>query len=146
MAGVNKAILVGHLGGDPEVRYTPSGTAVANFSLATSENWTGKDGTRETKTEWHKIVAFSKLAEICGEYLVKGKQVYIEGRIQTRAWDDKEGNKRYTTEIVANQMQMLGSRSDAPQGGGGNYGSGGGGGRGPAAEEPPVQDMDDIPF
>ena len=110
MAGVNKAILIGNLGRDPEVRYTPSGLGVANFTIATSENFTGKDGNRETRTEWHRIVAFGKLAEICGEYLSKGKQVYIEGRIQTREWTDKEGTKRYTTEIVANQMQMLGGR------------------------------------
>ena len=92
MAGVNKAILVGRLGGDPEIRYTPSGAAVANFTVATSENWKDKDGQKQEKTEWHKIVAFAKLAEICGEYLHKGKQVYIEGRIQTRKWEDKDGN------------------------------------------------------
>ena len=105
MAGVNKAILVGNLGKDPEIRYTPAGLAVANFSLATSEK-VGQD--REEKTEWHNIVAFGRLAEICGEYLAKGKQVYIEGRIQTREWQDRDGNKRRTTEIVANQMVMLG--------------------------------------
>jgi single-strand DNA-binding protein len=108
MAGVNKAILLGNLGADPEIRYTPSGTAVTNFRIATSETRTNKDGQKETKTEWHKIVAFGRLAEICGEYLSKGKQVYIEGRLQTRNWDDKDGNKRQTTEIVANIMQMLG--------------------------------------
>ena len=106
MAGVNKVILVGHLGKDPEIRYTPSGLAVANFSLATTER-VGQD--REERTEWHRIVTFGRLAEICGEYLSKGKQIYIEGRIQTRDWEDRDGNKRYTTEIVANQMQMLGS-------------------------------------
>lgn len=111
MAGINKAILIGNLGQDPEVRYTPSGLAIANFSIATSETYT-KDGEKETRTEWHRIVAFGKLGEICGEYLSKGRQVYIEGRIQTRNWEDKDGNKRYTTEIVANQMQMLGSRDD----------------------------------
>ncbi len=116
MAGLNKAILIGNLGKDPEIRYTPSGMAVANFSLATTENWT-KDGQRESRTEWHRIVAFGRLAEICGEYLSKGKQIYVEGKIQTREWEDKDGNKRYTTEIVANQMQMLGTRdmSDAPK-------------------------------
>ena len=108
--GLNKAILIGNLGRDPEVRYTPSGVAVANFTIATSENWTNKEGQKETRTEWHRIVAFGKLAEICGEYLSKGRQVYIEGRIQTRDWEDKEGIKRYTTEIVANQMLMLGGR------------------------------------
>jgi single-strand DNA-binding protein len=108
--GLNKAILIGNLGRDPEVRYTPSGLAVANFSIATSETWTNKEGEKETRTEWHRIVAFGKLGEICGEYLSKGKQVYIEGRIQTRDWEDKDGVKRYTTEIVASQMLMLGSR------------------------------------
>ncbi len=112
MAGLNKALLIGHLGKDPEIRYTPSGMAVANFSLATTENWT-KDGQRESRTEWHRIVAFGRLAEICGEYLSKGKQIYVEGKIQTREWEDKDGNKRYTTEIVANQMQMLGTRDAA---------------------------------
>jgi len=108
--GLNKAILIGNLGRDPEVRYTPSGLAVANFSIATSETWTNKEGEKETRTEWHRIVAFGKLGEICGEYLAKGKQIYIEGRIQTRDWEDKDGVKRYTTEIVANEMQMLGGR------------------------------------
>ena len=113
MAGINKAIIVGRLGRDPEVRYTPDGTAVANFSVATSEEWKDKDsGEKRERTEWHRIVAFRRLGEICGEYLAKGRQVYIEGRIQTREWEDKEGIKRYTTEIVASQMQMLGSRED----------------------------------
>lgn len=111
MAGLNKAILIGNLGRDPEIRYTPGGLAVANFSIATTENWT-KDGQKESRTEWHRIVAFGRLAEICGEYLAKGRQVYIEGKIQTRDWEDKDGNKRSTTEIVANQMQMLGSREN----------------------------------
>jgi single-strand DNA-binding protein len=112
MAGVNKAILVGNLGADPEIRYTPSGTAVTNFRIATSETRTNKEGVKETTTEWHRIVAFGKLAEICGEYLSKGKQVYIEGRIQTRSWDDRDGNKRQSTEIVAATMQMLGRAGD----------------------------------
>jgi len=111
MAVINQAILVGNLGRDPEVRYTPDGKAVANFSIATSEQWRDKDsGERKEKTEWHRIVAFGRLGEICGEYLSKGKQVYIEGRLQTRDWEDKDGNKRYTTEIVALQMQMLGTK------------------------------------
>lgn len=109
MASVNKAILVGNLGADPEIRYTPSGTAVANFNVATREQWTNKDGEKEERTEWHRIVAWSRLGEICGEYLRKGSQVYIEGRLQTRAWEDRDGNKRYTTEIIAQTMQMLGS-------------------------------------
>lgn len=117
MAGLNKAILIGNLGRDPEVRYTPNGLAVANFSIATSEAWSNKNGERETRTEWHRIVAFGKLGEICGEYLSKGKQVYIEGRIQTREWEDRDGNKKYTTEIVASQMLMLGSKdfTDSPK-------------------------------
>ena len=139
MAGINKAILIGNLGRDPELRYTPSGLAVANFSLATSETRTNKDGEKETRTEWHRIVAFGRLGEICGEYLAKGKQIYIEGRIQTRDWEDKDGIKRYTTEIVANQMQMLGAASDR-------------GGRaepsesGFPTEEPITVPEDDIPF
>ena len=115
MAGVNKVILVGNLGQDPEIRYTQNGTAVCNFTVATTEAYTPRDGgQREERTEWHRIVAWARLAEICGEYLSKGKQVYIEGRLQTRSWEDREGNKRTTTEIVATQMQMLG----APQPGG----------------------------
>lgn len=108
MASVNKVILVGNLGSDPEVRYTPSGRAVANFSLATTERYTNKEGEKEEKTEWHRIVAWARLGEICGEYLTKGSQVYIEGRIQSRSWEDRDGNKRYTTEIIAQAMQMLG--------------------------------------
>ena len=107
---INKAILVGRLGADPEVRYTPDGAMVTNFRIATDEQWKDKNGEKVQRTEWHKIVTFGKLAEICGKYLVKGKLVYLEGRIQTRAWDDKEGVKRYTTEIVASTMQMLDSK------------------------------------
>ena len=113
MASVNKAILIGNLGRDPEVRYTPSGTAVANFSVATTENWTNKDGEKQSRTEWHRVVAWGRLGETCGEYLSKGSQVYIEGSIQTNEWEDKEGNKRQTTEIRAWRMQMLGSRGSA---------------------------------
>ena len=109
MAGVNKVILVGNLGAEPELRYTPGGAAVANFRIATSEQWTNKDGEKEERTEWHRIVAWGRLGEICGEYLHKGRQVYVEGRLQTRSWEDRDGNKRYTTEIVALTMQMLGS-------------------------------------
>ena len=112
MAGVNKVILVGHLGRDPELRYTQSGQAVANFTLATSESYSKRDGEREERTEWHRIVAWGRLAEICAEYLSKGRQIYIEGRIQTREWEDREGEKRRTTEIVAREMQMLGRRGE----------------------------------
>ena len=115
MSGINKAILVGRLGSDPEVRYTPSGVAVANFNIATSEEWKDKDsGEKKERTEWHRIVAWSKLGEICGEYLSKGRQVYVEGRIQTRSWEDRDGNKRYTTEIVASDVQFLGGRDAGP--------------------------------
>jgi single-strand DNA-binding protein len=107
---VNKAILIGRLGKDPEVRYTPDGAMVTNFNLATDEQWKDKNGEKVQKTEWHKIVTFGKLAEICGNYLVKGKLVFIEGRIQTRSWEDKDGVKRFTTEIVAGNMQMLDSK------------------------------------
>lgn len=110
--GVNKVILIGNLGGDPELRYTPNGTAVASFSLATTEGRKDKDGNWNDHTEWHRIVAWSKLAETVGEYLKKGSQVYIEGRLQTRQWEDKEGVKRYTTEVVTQNLQMLGRRSE----------------------------------
>ena len=112
--GVNKVILIGNLGRDPEVRYSPSGSAVANVTLATSESWKDKNsGEKQEKTEWHRVVFFGRLAEIAGEYLKKGSQVFVEGRLQTRKWQDKEGKDRYTTEIVANEMQMLGSRGGA---------------------------------
>src|SRR3954468_3130567 len=103
-SGVNKVILVGNLGKDPEVRYTPGGQAVANFTIATNENWTDKQGQKQERTEWHRIVVWGKAAELCGEYLSKGRQVYIEGRLQTREWTNKEGQKQYTTEVVANPV------------------------------------------
>ncbi len=131
---VNKVILVGNLGKDPELRYTPSGTAVATFSLATTERYKDRDGNRQEKTEWHNIVAWRQLAEICGKFLHKGKQVYIEGKIQTRTYDDRDGNKRYITEIVVDQMQMLGSRDE--QGGGGGYAGGQQAGGGYAGGQP----------
>ena len=139
MAGVNKVILIGRLGADPEVRYTPSGVAVANFSIATSEEWKDKNtGEKKEQTEWHKIVAWRRLGEICGEYLQKGRQVYIEGRLQTRSWEDKEGNKRWTTEILALNMQMLGAPGDT---------MGSGEPKGNYPEEPPQNlPEDDIPF
>jgi single-strand DNA-binding protein len=105
---INKAILVGRLGRDPEVRYTPDGIMVVTLNVATDEQWKDKDGKKVQKTEWHKVVAFKKLAEICGKYLAKGQMVYLEGKIQTRSWDDKDGGKRYSTEIIASNMQMLG--------------------------------------
>jgi single-strand DNA-binding protein len=110
MASVNKVIIVGNLGRDPETRYMPEGGAITNISVATTDKWKDKNGEMQEKTEWHRVAFFGKLAEIAGEYLKKGSQVYVEGRLQTRKWQDKEGNDKYTTEIVAQQMQMLGSR------------------------------------
>jgi single-strand DNA-binding protein len=112
--GVNRVILIGHLGRDPEVRYSPNGQAIANVTLATSESWKDKNtGEKQERTEWHRVVFFGRLAEIAGEYLKKGMQIYVGGRLQTRKWQDKDGNDRYTTEIVAADMQMLGSRAGA---------------------------------
>jgi len=117
--GINKVILIGNLGGDPEVKYTAGGSAVANVTIATSENWKDKTtGENQERTEWHRVVFFGRLAEIAGEYLKKGSQVYVEGRLQTRKWQDKEGQDRYTTEIVANEMQMLGGRGGGSASGG----------------------------
>ena len=143
MAGINKVILIGRLGRDPEIRYTPDGRAIANFSIATSEEWRDKDsGEKKERTEWHRIVVFGKMGEICGQYLSKGRQVYLEGRLQTRSWE-KDGVTRYTTEIVANDVQFLGSRNDQessrPAAGGGA------GGDYPGPAYPDAQD-DDIPF
>jgi single-strand DNA-binding protein len=118
MASVNKVILVGNLGRDPETRYTTNGDAVTNIRLATTDTWKDKSGEKQERTEWHNVVFYGRQAEIAGEYLKKGRQIYVEGRIQTRKWQDKEGQDRYTTEIVADRMQMLGSRegSGAPSG------------------------------
>ena len=110
MASVNKVILIGNLGRDPETRYMPDGGAITNISIATTEQWKDKNGDKQEKTEWHRIAFFGKLAEIAGEYLKKGSQVYVEGRLQTRKWQDKDGADKYTTEIIADRMQMLGSR------------------------------------
>ena len=143
--GVNKVILIGNLGADPEVRYTPDGVPVANFNLATSESWNDRtSGEKQERTEWHRLVLWRKLAEIAGQYLKKGSKIYIEGKLQTRTWDDQSGQKRYTTEVVVNDMQMLDSR-----------GEGGGGGTrdpGPATQPehgPPPggsAEDDDLPF
>ena len=120
--GINKVILVGNLGKDPEVRYMPSGGAVANLTIATSETWKDKQsGQNQEKTDWHRVVMFNRLGEIAGEYLKKGSQVYIEGKLQTRKWQDQQGQDKYTTEIVANEMQMLGGRSGGAQAGGQQY-------------------------
>jgi len=118
MASLNKVMLIGNLGKDPEIRFTPDGTQVASFSIATSENWTDKSGNRQERTEWHNIVAWNKLADLAKRFLQKGRQVYVEGRIRTREWDDRDGNKRRTTEIVATNMVLLGSKP-----GGAEYGS-----------------------
>ena len=137
MASVNKVIILGNLGRDPELRYTPSGSAVCNVSIATTRNWKSREGgERQEETEWHRVVFYDRLAEIAGEYLKKGRPVYVEGRLKTRKWQDKEGKDNYTTEIIAEQMQLLGGREgggDDMGGGGGGYSrerSGGGGGSG----------------
>ncbi len=152
--GINKVILVGNLGQDPETRYMPSGGAVTNITLATNESWKDKQtGEQKDRTEWHKVAMFNRLAEIAAEYLRKGSQVYIEGKLRTRKWQDRDGNDRYTTEVIADEMQMLGGRG----GGGGSYSSGGGsnGGSGGGSKAPsgggqsapPADDFDDdIPF
>lgn len=111
--GLNKVMIIGHLGRDPEMRYTPSGRPVTTFTVATSRSWNTADGERHTETEWFNVVAWGNLAEICKQYLNKGQQVYIEGRLQTRRWDDKEGNKHTSVEVVANEMMMLGDRRDS---------------------------------
>lgn len=118
--GINKVILVGNLGNDPEVRYMPNGNAVANLSLATSESWKDQQGQVQERTEWHRLTMYRRLAEIAGEYLKKGSQIYVEGKLQTRKWQDQQGQDRYTTEIIVDQMQMLGGRG--AEGGGGNGG------------------------
>lgn len=110
---VNKVILLGRLGQDPELKYTPTGSAVCNFSMATTEAWTDKTGQKQEKTEWHRIVVWGKLAELCNQYLSKGRQAFVEGRLQTRSWDDKEGQKKYTTEILANTVQFIGGAAQA---------------------------------
>ena len=133
MASINKVILIGNLGRDPEVRYTPSGAAVCNVSVATTRNWKDKNsGEKMEETEWHRVVFYDRLAEIAGEYLKKGRPVYVEGRLKTRKWQDKDGKDNYTTEIVAEQMQLLGGREGGSGGGygGGAQGSGYGGGQG----------------
>lgn len=156
--GVNKVTLIGNLGADPEIRYTNGGSAVANIRLATAESWRDKEsGEQQERTEWHRIVFFARLAEIVSEYLKKGSQVYIEGRLQTRKWQDRDGNDRYTTEIVANEMQMLGGRGGGGGAEGGSYDSSSGGSRSNApataaapagaTSEPPMDEFDDdIPF
>jgi single-strand DNA-binding protein len=153
MASVNKVILIGNLGRDPETRYMPEGGAITNISIATTDKWKDKNGEMQEKTEWHRVAFFGKLAEIAGEYLKKGSQVYVEGRLQTRKWQDKDGQDKYTTEIVANVMQMLGSRQGM---GGGDRDAGGqraqGGEAKPAAAKPAGKGSkfddfeDDIPF
>jgi single-strand DNA-binding protein len=141
--GVNKVILVGNLGADPEVKYMPNGNAVANVTVATSESWKDKQsGEQKDKTEWHRVVFFRRLAEIAGEYLKKGSQIYIEGKLQTRKWQDKNGNDRYTTEIIANEMQMLGSRG----GGSADFGAASSSAAAPAPAAVVDEFDDDIPF
>jgi single-strand DNA-binding protein len=131
MSGLNKVMLIGHLGADPELRYTQAGAPVTNFNMATTESWNDREGGKKKRTEWHKVVVFGKLAEICNDYLRKGRQAYVEGRLQTRQWDDRDGNKRYTTEVVARDVIFLG-------GGGGTGGYAGGGHQAPG--QPSEQD------
>ena len=128
--GVNKVILIGNLGSDPEMRHIPSGTAVCEFRMATNETWTDKNGQKQERTEWHRVVAWGKLGELCSRYLSKGRQAYVEGKLRTRSWEDKDGNKRWTTEIIANDVQFLSA--------GGQRGGGGGG------YEPPPPGPDDF--
>ena len=136
---VNKVILIGNLGKDPEVRFTPNGRALAKFPVATSEKWTDQDGNRQERTEWHNVVVWGKQAETCGQYLAKGRQVFVEGSIRTRQYDDKDGNKRYITEIVARDVRFLGGRSGAPVESSTSV---------PPGEDagPATPDEDDIPF
>ena len=143
--GVNKVILIGNLGSDPEVKYLPSGVPVTNFSLATSESWTDRNGERQERTEWHRLVLWRKLAEIAGQYLKKGSKLYVEGKLQTRSWDDQSGQKRYTTEVVVNDMQMLDSRGESAEAGermGGDPGPA----AAPEAMPPSGDEEDDLPF
>ncbi len=138
MGSVNKVILLGNLGRDPELKYTPSGAAVANFTIATNETWKDKDGQKQEHTEWHRVVVWGKLAEICGEYLHKGRQVYIEGSIRTRTYKDREGNEKSVTEIKADNMVMIGKGEGGPRGGGDRGGG--------ASEREPEYSDEDIPF
>jgi single-strand DNA-binding protein len=150
MSGVNKVIIVGRLGADPEVKTISGGNTVARLSVATSENWTDREGAKQERTEWHRVVVWGKLAELCGKYLTKGREVYLEGRIQTRPWEDQQGQKRYTTEVIAQTVQFLG-------GGSGRGASAGGAAGGPSnsssdsfpqdvGNEPAFDASDDIPF
>jgi single-strand DNA-binding protein len=140
--GVNKVILVGHLGADPDMRYTPSGQGVCELRLATSESWNDKNGQRQERTEWHRIVVWGKRAEVCSKYLAKGRQVFVEGRIQTRTYDDKDGNKRYITEIIANDVQFLGGGGRDGAGGAGGGGAAGGGAAGGGRSDGPPPPSD----
>jgi single-strand DNA-binding protein len=152
--GVNKVIIVGNLGQDPETRYMPSGAAVTNFTVATNESWKDKQtGEQKDRTEWHRVAMFNRLAEIAAEYLRKGSQVYIEGKLRTRKWQGQDGSDRYTTEIIADEMQMLGGRGGSGGGGfgGGQQGAGSGGSQGGGGNTPPPSSGpdefdDDIPF
>ena len=144
---LNKVMLIGNLGKDPELRFTPSGRAVARFSIATSEQWTTPEGQKQERTEWHNVVVWGKQAESCGQYLSKGRQVFIEGSIRSRQYDDKEGQKRYITEVIAQRVQFLGGgRGDGAGGGAGRGGSAGGGGGGAEDLPAPMPEDDDIPF
>ncbi|HYA21408.1 MAG TPA: single-stranded DNA-binding protein [Burkholderiales bacterium] len=147
MASVNKVIIIGNLGRDPDVRYMPDGGAIANISVATTDTWKDKSGEKQERTEWHRVAFFGKLAEIAGEYLKKGSQVYVEGSLRTRKWQDKEGQERYTTEIVADRMQMLGSRAGGSEPMSREVSSKEPAASGSAAKSGAIEDLeDDIPF
>lgn len=151
MAGLNKVMIIGNLGADPEMRYTPSGAAVATFNVACSRSWTNREsGERQEQTEWVRVVTWNRLAELCSQYLSKGRPVYVEGRLQTRQWEDQQGQTRYTTEVVAQDVQFLGGRGEGGgEFGGGGYGGGGGGGGNWQGGGPPPGgpvDADDLPF
>jgi single-strand DNA-binding protein len=146
MSGVNKVIIVGRLGTDPEVKTIGSGSTVTRLSIATSENWTDKEGHRQERTEWHRIVVWGKLAEICGKHLSKGRQVYVEGRLQTRSWEDQQGQKRYSTEIVANTVQFLGSASGERSSEGNRAGGFDPAGQQDFGPEPSFDASEEIPF
>ena len=141
MSGVNKVIIVGRLGADPEVKTVTSGQTVCRLSVATSENWTDRDGQKQERTEWHRVVIWGRMAEVCGQHLAKGRQVYLEGRLQTRSWEDQQGQKKYTTEIVANTVQFLGS-NDRSQ----STNMGGSTGTQDFGPEPSFDSSEEIPF
>lgn len=146
MAGVNKVIIIGRLGADPELKTVTGGQSVCRLSVATSENWTDREGQKQERTEWHRVVVWGKLAELCGKYLTKGRQAYIEGRLQTRSWEDQQGQKKYTTEVVANTVQFLSSGGEQRQDRSQNQSHGNDFGAQDFGPEPSFDSNDEIPF